>query len=254
MSAGERPGPSNSVERRNSGFGVEILYKPQFLYALLTKANKPCRISLDNNWAEISDKELDPISQISVSIDSDLKIKYQDSWPDRATKIFWGKGNIQYHWRKDNLDILFPKEEQGRWSLYPGYATSIKQVPALNSLKAGQTFPRDFSISDVQNRSNNILNGPDDIKRELSALGFILEKTIRTIYRLEGKPLPLKKLVFAPRPGGAARTNAENIELHWAMCSYCHNLYSLSNGLACPGCGAFKPILVPAEFVKKAFT
>jgi len=64
----------------------------------------------------------------------------------------------------------------------------------------------------------------------------IVDKSIKVFYGIEQKSLPSKKIILQP--------DERNMPEYLATCSYCKNDYLTNQTLACPSCGASKPIFI----------
>ena len=271
----EVPGENSpAVEIPKDSFRVQMNYNPEFLYTLLTQNNKSRDISFNSNWMEISEVDYDPFDELYAGLRSELKIKLQPEWQDRSTKSIWLEGSFWNvstgrvrGWKSrapelqkeflllgEDLDLttdnnnyynylrelLVTRNQNPSWALWINasrppwggiepyfFAARRHGSGIINNTGIKLIFPFPSTLD---------LNSPHDIEEGLAAFMVIFEKTVRVLYRIDKKHLPLKNLVFEPGASGK-----EKLEQYLAICSYCNSHYSIVDGSRCPGCGASEP-------------
>jgi hypothetical protein len=266
---GENP---TAVEIPKDSFRVQMNYNPEFLYTLLTQSNKSGVRSFDSNWMEISEVDYDPFDELYAGLRSDLKIKLQPEWQDRSTKSIWLEGSFwnvstgrvrgwesraqelqkEFLLLGEDLDLRTDENTKQRrllvtrganpsWALWINAFHTSKwgeiEPYFLDARRHGSGFIHEKGIKLIFPFPSTIdLNSPHDIEESLAAFMVIFEKTVRVLYRIDKKHLPLKNLVFEPGASGKEKT-----EDYLAICSYCNSHYSIVSGPKCPGCGASGP-------------
>jgi len=259
-----------AVEVLKDSFKVQMNYNPEFLYTLLTQANKSCNIPFNSNWMAISEVDYDPFDELYAGLCSELKIKLQPEWQDRSTKSIWLEGSFwnvstgrvrgwesraqelqkEFLLLGEDLDLKTDENAKQR-RLLVTRGTNPSWALWINAFRARDGIEPDFFA--MRRRGSGIinsagiklifpfpstldLNSPHDIEESLAAFMVIFEKTVRVLYRIDKKHLPLKNLVSALGAAGK-----EKLEQYLAICSYCNSHYSIVSGPKCPGCGASEP-------------
>ena len=259
-----------AVEVLKDSFKVQMNYNPEFLYTLLTQDNKSRKILFDSNWMEISEVDYDPFDLLYAGLRSELKIKLQPEWQDRSTKSFWLEGSfwdvetmrargwesraqdIQREFLLMGEDLDLTTDENASWikrlvthNQNLNWALWINAFHQSGGLEPYVLPERRLGVGEVKNAGIKLifpfpstldLNSPHDIEEGLAAFMAIFEKTVRVLYRIDKKHLPLKNLVF--EPGASSKEKSEH---YLAICSYCNTHYSIVHGPECPGCGAAVP-------------
>lgn len=257
-------------EKINDNFRVVMKYNPEFVYTVLNRGYKSHVMPLYNNWDAISEEGYDLFTGrylggivvspgIETVIDCDLKVKSQPDWPDRSTKSFNIRTNLWLPSSHNEWRFLAPRIQTELLSL--GLDFDLTGKPDKD-----REISKKFLISRNLNLMTEIthwgdttfyysgqgshyvpgiqiklpfpsidLTSPRDIKECLDVLADTLEKTIRALYKIEKKHLPLQSLVFEPLESES--TEKSNL----VSCTYCGSNYSIVHGLTCPHCGASKP-------------
>lgn len=258
------PSIPNSVsvpETPRDSFGIEMRYNPEFVYTILNRSNKSRRITLHNNWESIYDSGYDlfsgnslyksgPSTGIATSVDSDLKVKSNPNWPDRSSKIFSISTKLKggFEWES------FPRLQTELWSMgldsdlthdprwgFCGKFLISKNLDLPVTIGYWELHEGRYLVSDPDHLVISLpypsvdLTSSDDIKKSMDLSAGILEKTIRALYKMCNKHLPLQKLIFEPRESES--TEKSNL----ASCTYCGSFYPIVHGLTCPHCGASNP-------------
>lgn len=193
---------------------------------------------------------------IWTSINCDLKVKTIPDWPNRSSKVFSISTELLWPSAHSKFEFLAPRLQTELLSMgldfdltgnpegpLPGSKFLIsRNLDLLATIKDwGDT--KYYQSGSIHTPAIKIslpypsidLASSDDIKKSMDVSAYVLEKTIRALYKMYNKRVPLQKLVFEPLE--SASTEKTNI----ASCTYCNSYYPIVHGLTCPHCGASNP-------------
>lgn len=193
---------------------------------------------------------------IWTSINCDLKVKTSPDWPDRSSKVFSISTELLWPSAHSEWKFLAPHLQTELLSIGLDFdLTSNPENPPGSKFLISRSLDLPATIKDWENTEyfqggftkytpaikislpypSIDLTSPDDIKKSMDLSANVLEKTIRALYKMYNKRVPLQKLVFEPLE--SASTEKTNI----ASCTYCGSYYPIVHGLTCPHCGASNP-------------
>lgn len=264
MSAEHPQGNILLPETSRDNFGIEMRYRPEALYAILTRENRSSQIVLDNNWENISEDSYDEITSVDIAIFADLKVKYEKNWCDRKTKVFWVASSVitpgiiyDYDFTKlqellfnqgldldltsTRLDFFKPYPREAERQSYTYYHKFL--VPKGSFGQWGILRASDCKgIIDIWQplpvQQLSELMSAQDLNRGLSVVTTVLEKVIRAEYEWKKKELPSQRLEFSPD-----LYDEEKRKAYLATCPYCKSNYYIAESPVCPQCGASTPNL-----------